>query len=235
MFIEDPPKEATMNKTMTGLTVTLLLVSSCTSVPTGPGADADIPEITVDGVLFDGEWDQATVFHFDANVPDGGMTPASVYLTNDDANLYVAVRLRREIADAGNSLGFEFDANGDNRISAWDDGFVVNPGARGLYDVVWVTSEQYLNCPVGAVCGPLDEKLGGTNDGDWSFENAGSFTVYEASHPLNSGDAYDFALSPGDVIGFQLFLRMIAADARYPEGYGDTRFPSAGFERVEIR
>lgn len=212
-----------------------LAVSACVPLPTEPGTDAEAPSITVDGVIAPGEWDQAAVFHFDAHVPGGGTTPASVYLTNDPTNLYVAVRFARALVDASNSVGFEFDVDGDGALSAWDDGFVVNPGARRLSDVVRVTSEQDPRCPEGSLCGPQDESLGGTNDGAWGFDNDGSFTVYEASHPLRSGDIYDFALAAGDRIGFQLFLRMIGAGAIWPEGYGDTTFPPAGFQDVEIR
>jgi hypothetical protein len=38
--------------------------------------------------------------------------------------------------------------------------------------------------------------------------NAGGFTVYEMSHPLNSGDlGHDFSLAPGQTVGFELELR----------------------------
>lgn len=224
-----------MNGISRRLVLVSFLASACIPLSTEPGDDARVPEIIVDGIMSDGEWEPATVFHFDANVPDGGTTPASIYLTNDAVDLFVAVRFQRTLVDPGNSVGVEFDTDGSNTLSVWDDGFVVNPDLGALSDVVRVTSEQYPRCPPGALCGPRDEGLGGTNDGAWSFANDGSFTVYEASHPLNSGDVYDFALTSGDVIGFQLFLRTIGPNASYPEGFGDTRFPAVGFQPVKIR
>jgi hypothetical protein len=163
-----------MNKVPSGLALIWLLASSCVPLPMQPGDDAEVPDITVDGILSDGEWDQATVFHFDANLPGGRTAPASVYLTSDAVDLYVAVRFRRSIVDAGNGVGFEFDTDRDNTVSAGDDGFVVNPGAGILSDIVRVTSEQYPPCPAAALCGPRDEELGGTNDGAWGFGHDGS-------------------------------------------------------------
>src|SRR5439155_13122542 len=79
-------------------------------------------------------------------------------------------------------------------------------------------------CPPGgpeAQCGPMDTETGGTVDGAGGFVDTAGVIVYEMSHPLNSGDAgHDFALHPGDAVGFFAFVRMFAGVQ-----FGDTDFP----------
>jgi hypothetical protein len=187
---------------------------------------------TIDGVLSPGEWAGAAATGFAANLPGGGTTAATLLVMNDDANLYVAVRLARSVVDAGNSLSIEFDNDDD---AVWpedgDDAIVYNAGA-GFFD------DFRLPCHPGAPpasCAGLDADAGGTTDGVGAFRNDKVFSVYELSHPLESLDAgHDFALEPGDTVGFRLSLRMMAAGAEWPVGFGDTDFPQAPFGTIKV-
>jgi hypothetical protein len=68
--------------------------------------------------------------------------------------------------------------------------------------------------PVGSLTLVLEAR----NDGAGAFANDGTFSVYEISHPLNSGDVgHDFALSVGSTVGFFLFLRIIRAPEVFPQ------------------
>lgn len=186
---------------------------------------------TIDGVFGDLEWDRAITFMFNADLPgvETGTTPATVYVLNDATNLYMALRFSRTVVDPGNSMAIEFDVDGNGFLSDGDDGVIINPtvGFRDLIRRVIATPP----CN-GGLCGVRDTDLGGTLDGAGAFANDGSFTLYELSHPLNSGDTQDFALAPNDVIGFRLSLRMI--DGPYPDGFGDTDFPISGFQDITI-
>jgi hypothetical protein len=104
--------------------------------------------------------------------------------------------------------------NGDN--GSEDDAVVLNGGMR-LFD-------DFTN---GARTG-FDVDDHGTNDGEGYFVNdGGGFDVYELSHPLDSGDkGHDVALSLGSHFGLRISVRMIAAAAQFPQGFGDTDFPA---------
>jgi len=175
----------------------------------------------IDGILDIGEWSKAARFNFDANLPEGGTTPASGYIMNDAENLYFAVRYERSFIDAsGNSATFEFD----NNNGGLSDAILYNQGVESFYD-------NFRD----ATSAPHDTGYGGTTDGEGAFQNDGKYSVYEMAHPLNSGDAYDFALDCGFQVGFYLHLRMIAEGASYPNGYGDTYYPGLNnFEQIII-
>jgi hypothetical protein len=170
---------------------------------------------------------------FDVNLPGGETTPARMFVMNDAANLYVALRFAREVADPANSFGLEWDNDHSCGLSNGDDGVVANADLPELSDNFRTNQPP---CPPGLLCGLQDVSAGGTNDGDYAFANAGGFNVYEISHPLDSGDTgRDFALQTGDRIGMTAFLRMIGTGGAFPDDFGDTTFPEIGFVDVSIR
>ncbi|HSS01262.1 MAG TPA: hypothetical protein VLM79_29590 [Kofleriaceae bacterium] len=185
----------------------------------------------VDGVLGAGEWRQAASIAFHAQLPGGGTAPAELFVMNDDANLYVAVRFARPVVDPGNSLGLELDNDDDCARANGDDAVVMNP-AVGLFDDFRTNAPP---CPPGsatAACAPRDDDAGGKNDGKGAFVHDGGFTVYELSHPLHSGDTgHDIDLRAGDSVGMYLSLRMIGAAG----AIGDTTFPDDGFLEIKTR
>ncbi len=208
----------------------------CKPTPRHRGKLAGCGTATVDGTMARREWRHADSIRFDANLPDGGTTSARLFVMNDDANLYVALRFARAVVDPGNSLGLEFDNDHDCTRENGDDAVVMNPDIGDLTDDFRTNDPP---CPPGsppAACGPRDVDAGGTNDGHGAFANDGAFTVYEISHPLDSGDVgHDFALGAGDRVGMFVFLRMIGAGGVFPDDFGDTTFPEDGFLEVRIK
>src|SRR5207244_6177151 len=103
--------------------------------------------------------------------------------------------------------GLEFDNDNDGIAENGDDVFLVNPDIGFIDDY----RTNLPPCPPGgpeAQCGPMDTATGGTNDGAGAFVNNGVESIYEMSHPLNSGDAgHDFALHPGDAVGVWASVR----------------------------
>jgi hypothetical protein len=153
--------------------------------------------VIIDGVLQPGEWLSATQFSFDADLPGGGTTPATLFVMNDANNLYLAVKFERTVADAFNLLNFEFDTNNNTTgPEPGDDYFTFTPSG-GFSD-----AHRSTGCP--SSCGVTNDNA----DGAGAFANDGTFSVYELSHPLNSGEAGDFALIPPATIGMQLLLRV---------------------------
>jgi hypothetical protein len=180
---------------------------------------------TLDGVISPSEWDASGTINLLVNLPGGGTAPATLFVMNDATNLYLALRFARNVVDPGNSLGFEFSNNDSGIAANGDDAIVFNP-TGGFADIFRTNAPP---CPPGsppATCGLTDVSAGGTNDGAGAFANDGTFSVYEISHPLNSGDVgHDFALSVGSTVGFFLFLRIIRAPGVFPQDFGDTDFP----------
>jgi FIMAH domain-containing protein len=174
----------------------------------------------IDGVIDPAEWSGAAQQSLTVNVP-GGTAPATLYVMNDNLNLYLALRIQQS-AVAGNSLAFEFDNDNDGIAEDGDDAVVHNPAVRFFDD-------YRTTCPGGstpAQCAPEDTSGGGSTDGQGAFANDGTYTTYEIAHPLASGDAgHDFSVAPGTTLGFFLSLRFIdaggsIADTDYP-GFRD--------------
>jgi hypothetical protein len=188
---------------------------------------------TLDGTLSRGEWRRRSSVRFDVNLPGGGTTRARMFVMNDATNLYVALRFARAAADPGNSFGLEWDVDHSCGLSNGDDAVVANPSVPTIFDDFRTDQPP---CPAGSLCGLQDIDAGGTNDGGYAFANASGFNVYEISHPLDSGDTgRDFALHAGDSIGMTTFLRMIGTGGVFPDDFGDTTFPDAGFVDIRIR
>jgi uncharacterized repeat protein (TIGR01451 family) len=184
---------------------------------------------TIDGTLDPSEWSAAACQSLFVWVPDPAgapttLTPATFCVMNDVENVYVALKFDRTIADPGNSLWVEFDTDNDGVMEEGDDLFVVNPASTRVLADDFRTAIPPA-CTGGGLCGFYDLDYGGTNDGNGAFVNNGAFSVYEASHPLNSGDARDLAKCPGESVGFFFGVRMITADPSYPIGFADTNYP----------
>jgi len=162
---------------------------------------------TIDGTMSPGEWAAADTINF---VSTDQTIAHTLYVMNDMNNLYIAV-LREDTtpATAADWVTFIFDNNnngvietGDDRISAmlalgspvFSDAFY--SGAIPVSDEGW----QYE----------------GTVDGSASVGAQGTYTIFEISHPLDSGDygfvdwqqtmagPHDFNLNFGDTVGFNI-------------------------------
>ncbi|MCK4787365.1 MAG: putative Ig domain-containing protein, partial [Desulfobacteraceae bacterium] len=200
------------------------------------------PEVIIDGVMSPGEWDSALEIGFNVNLPpygsEGGTTPGTLFIMNDNKNLYLAVRYPQSIGDIGESLTFEFDNNGDEGPREnGDDVIGINPG----YFTDSFRTNEDPPCTGGGshlpgYCAPRDVHPGlvppGDNNGMGAWGNDGTYTAYEASHPLNSQDSsHDFSLSPGDLLGIRFDLHIVTGPGN---SHDVTTFPASGWLVVEI-
>jgi hypothetical protein len=170
--------------------------------------NVEVANAFLDGQFEPGEWNNTIQIPVNVNLPEGGTAAGTIFIKNDAANLYIALRLPRTTADVGSSVAVEFDTNRDGVLSEGDDAIVLNP-AIGLFDDYRTTQPP---CPPAAgLCGLEDTQVGGRNDGAGGFANNGTFSIWEMSHPLNSGDTRDNALSVGDTIGMHFMIRLLNA------------------------
>lgn len=186
----------------------------------------------IDGVISLDEWDSAATFDLLVNTPGGGTTNGRFLVMNDTLNIYFGLFFDRNTADPGNSFSIEFDNDGSGNLSEGDDGIIVNPtiGFSDLY------RSNNFGCPSNInLCSFRDIDIGGSLDGAGAFSNDGTHTIYEMSHALDSGDLFDFSLSPGDIIGLTLHIRMIEQGANFPDGFGDTRVAFGSLEYAVSR
>ena len=145
-----------------------------------------------------GEWSPAGHVDFTANRSSsegGGTVPATLYVMNDTANLYVGIRVTN--ATVGDSIAFlYFDGDhDDNRFEEGEDTLYVD--ALGNFQDRF--RHQTTSAP--------DTSFGGTQEGDEGDADATGYSFYEFSHPLDSADnAHDFSLRAGNSIGFELLF-----------------------------
>lgn len=139
----------------------------------------------MDGVLTPGEWDAAGHFDFQANRTPGqggGTVPATLYVMNDSANLYLALRV--EVANLGDSAF---------------DGVFAPPGPDSdiLRAVPWEFQDLHFHEVTPFTWNWLpDVADGGTQDGTAVALVQGGVGVFEVAHPLNStDDRHDFSLA----------------------------------------
>ena len=174
----------------------------------------------IDGALGAAEWACARSLPFEANI-SGGSTPAEVLWMNDQDNLYLAVRVRQDAMERVNSLRFDFDNDGDGVVEVNDD--VIGYDSEG---------SMFFDESVDARCVNRNQSgcsvTDGSTDGAAAVSNDGTWTVFELTHALSSGEATDISVTTGDDVGFFLTLR-IGNGAQ-----GNTQFP--GFrEYTNIR
>ncbi|HTT67497.1 MAG TPA: hypothetical protein VMF70_05660, partial [Gemmatimonadales bacterium] len=177
-----------------------------------------------DGVLCEPGWATATTWTFNANLPGGGTVPATIYAWNDVSNLHLAIRV--PYVPGTSEVEFDFDNTNIGALQAdtdalqsGDDILSVNDGGFG--DDFWQGTCPSLPGPVNTCSGQSDNTFGGTIDGSGALHSNGSFTVYELSHPLNSGDTgHDFSLASGQTVGMYVRITLrnypLGADTYYP-------------------
>lgn len=173
----------------------------------------------IDGILSPGEWAGATSQMITVQTPAGAI-PGTLYVMNDNMNVYFAVKYAETSAHYG-SLSVEFD-NDNNGVpfEAGDDGLVYN-NQFGFFDDVRT-----------ATLFPEDTTLpGGRREGQGAYVNDGVNSVYEVAHPFHSYDVYDIAVDSGGSVGFFIDITIIDGPAIY-----DSYYPDAGvYDQITIQ
>jgi hypothetical protein len=154
---------------------------------------------SLDGVVGETEWADASALAFQAGMPGGGTIPGELRIMNDASNLYLAVRLGTTSPTTSVAFGFDNDHDG-----VWpeegSDGLALGFGVRNFFGDLVLSGRD--GCP-GALCGFHDVDLGGTVDGQGLRTIQGGETQIEISHPLDSADDLnDFSVAAGEVLGF---------------------------------
>ena len=166
---------------------------------------------TIDGGIGSSEWAGAGKYRLSVNItPNGDTTPGTFYVMNDSFNVYTALAFDQPALSPANSLEIFFD----NVAATWigDDSLIFG---GGLTDLVGVAC---FPPPFGTPpCRSGDTGVGGTTDGAGALANNGSQTAFEISHPLNSGDPNDFALSYGDTVPYRLDFFAGSAQTLVPD------------------
>jgi hypothetical protein len=184
----------------------LFLVTFChVSLVKAPAPDVELGAFTstppdIDGIMSPGEWDDAATIDFDLLGP-GTPRPVvahTLYVMNDVDNLYLAVRRYDETpGEFGDWVTFTFDNDDDGLIEDGDDRIkltiVSGSPLPGRFE------DWYY---IGAIPSSEPEE---DIDGSGAAGIDGTYTIFEISHPLDSGDYdHDFSLSFGDTVGFNI-------------------------------
>lgn len=160
--------------------------------PDDPDPDPEPDDVPViDGVKGAGEWDAAT----SVAVFSGG----TLYYTNDGTRLYIALEMADAVPQAADGFRIRFDDTLDGLATTGDN------EVRLRMD----TYDDMHRTPFG--WGVFDTQ----EDGTGAAGSSAGVNFFEVAFPLNSGDANDFALSPGDQVGFcvQYLNNGLASDA----------------------
>lgn len=136
----------------------------------------------VDGMIGAGEWDDAGRIDIFA----GEYAGSQFWVMNDADNLYIAVAVIDDTPGDDDQAVVRFDNDNNDVTDEGDDRLTVG---LSLFQDGHFSSGSW---------GPLDTQ----QDGAGAATSDGAVTFHEMSHPLNSGDAEDFALALGDVVGF---------------------------------
>ena len=171
---------------------------------------------TIDGVISEGEWANPIPITLNGyNTPEN-TKEGLLYIMNDNNNLYVAVVIPDVAQEAGDYLMLDFDQGNDHNATNGDEdacGFNVSQLITGYVDCYW-----------NGTIGWWDTDATSHGNGAMNYSN-GNYT-YEFSKPLNSGDAQDMSVNPGDTIGFRIETYDLALGDRYryPQNtvYADT-------------
>ena len=119
---------------------------------------------------------------------------------------------------ATNLFHFEFDDNNNNAGPENGDDYITYS-----YSPFAVFSDNHRS-GIGGTTVTSD-----ATNGAGAFHNDGAFSVYEISHPLNSGEVGDFARSPGDVLRFLMGLQIDGTNTNWPGS-----FPSLTYQSYTI-
>jgi hypothetical protein len=155
---------------------------------------------TIDGAATGSEWACAdSVTNVEVNL-GGGSTTAVLKTMNDGDNAYFLLRVPQGTGSDVFSLRFDFDNTGDG-TSGDDDVVGYDADVMAAYD--GYLSDRCVNRSQSK-CFASDGA--GGQDVAAAVVNAAGWTTYELSHPLNSGDEFDFDAVNNASIPFFLTL-----------------------------
>ena len=153
----------------------------------------------VDFLGLPAEWQNASKIEFMLSW-GAELHEAAVYVLNDYINLYLAFEIHGEDLSANDQVVFNFDNNNDGLKETQDDRLSVD-GFNLFHDGF------FAGLPYSDVAweGTLDG-VGAVQFAEQPSTINGSYG-FEIAHPLNtSDDGFDFSLSVGDTVGFNVLF-----------------------------
>ena len=185
-------------------------------------ANVQSPGVSLDGIIGDAEWADATVYGpYTINLPDGAQTTATVYLKNTATQLFGAVKFGQDLSNQDDViLALMMDLNAN---AVWDnneDGFVVHQRIGGASRNNFF--DEYALCD-GNVCNEASDTPSGTNDGSTASTDGGPPTSVEFVKGINTpNDALDAQLVAGQTLRFFFFTNIGTG----PDARAQTWYPS---------
>ncbi len=159
------------------------------------------PAMVLLGFPYPGEWEDADRVDFVLSWEEESHD-VSLYVMNDNINLYLAIEIYDEDWHWDDRVVFNFDNDHDGNQSAGDNHLSV---------IGWNFFQDAYFPSLGVPLDDINDGVSpGVNDGvgatQFTGETSGSGThVFEVAYPLNSSDdLHDFSLKIGDVVGFNV-------------------------------
>lgn len=170
---------------------------------------------TVDGVLSPGEWEGAIPVRFAVEVgtfDDRAHVPAELLAMSNDQELYLAIRVAKNLSGRGNQVVLRLDGNesstfdgGDDVVSItfWETGGAGSP-APFEDSFAWSCYPREGSGP--SLCTSLDtdgweaDVASGTSDGGGAIHHGDGETIIELWHPYANGDPRDVGRAPGQTL-----------------------------------
>jgi hypothetical protein len=178
----------------------------------------------VDGIVYPSEWAGADAYPLKINLPEGGTTSGTLYITNDATDLYIGIVYQRSTIDAVKEIYVALDAQGNGLPTDGDDaiGLSTQPECDPpqIFDGYFTFVSPpcpFPNSP--SPCLPGDDEPGGrgTIDGNVASSRNGTSMMYEMRHPLASGDPRDMRVGSGMKLKFYLYVMLQNAAANYAQ------------------
>lgn len=159
---------------------------------------------SIDGVISTNEWAAAAKYNFSSTTPGSPwFSNGTFYVENDASNLYLALKIR-DGSLAGRAVFIYFDNNHDGTIEMGESIWVYAQNGTQNMDAY-----QYAN-------GGYSD-TGAIQDGKTAATANGVFDYFEFSHPLCSGNQYDFCLKAGQTVGFDVSFGNSSGGSDWPQ------------------
>ena len=161
-------------------------------------------EATIDGNIDSSEWATADSYSLLMYNSVSSIHTGTLYVMQSETDLYLGFT----VDDDEFSTGYTYGLYGDTLLFQFDDN---NSGA--LYEIsenkisLAATTPWYLDAYFTNTSGSSDDDInqpGGEANGEGMSGRHGSLNHYEVRFPLCSGDAYDFCLFSGNILGLQV-------------------------------
>jgi len=156
---------------------------------------------TIDGNVEVNEWANADTY---TSAMYGSDLTGTLHVMQSSTNLYLGfvvdddeLTVGYKWGLTGDTLEIEFDDNNSGTLfEVGENKIAIMPGDPWLYDHYFInntgSSEDDVIQP------------GGQANGEGYLTRQGDDNHFEVRFPLCSGDAYDFCLSPGDIVGLRI-------------------------------